>query len=117
VATVLVVIHEVRTNQLSEVLVAEDDDMLEQFALTAPDPALGEWILPGAPIARAHGLGAQRLHESHHSGAEDGVPVEDEMLRRGVERERFWITDAEVGWKVTLKWRTRRLPCSMTNRT
>ena len=68
---------------------AEDNNMLEELASAAADPAFGHGILPWTTINRSGGLGAHGLDESHHGGTEDRVPIEDEMPGRGVERERL----------------------------
>jgi hypothetical protein len=67
-AAVVMVIRQVRTNQLPEVSVAQDDNVLEQLSPTVPDPALCHRILPRTAVRRSGGLGAHGPHEAHHRG-------------------------------------------------
>ena len=48
--TIVMVIRQVRTNELPEVSVAQDDHVLEQLPPTAPDPSLRHRILPGTAL-------------------------------------------------------------------
>ena len=55
---------------------ADDNNMLEEFASTAADPAFGHGILSRTTISRSGGLGAHGFDEAHHGGTEDRVAVE-----------------------------------------
>ena len=76
--TIVMVIRQVRTNELPEVSVAQDDHVLEQLPPTAPDPSLRHRILPGTAVCRSGGLGSHSLHEPHYGWTEGAVSVEDE---------------------------------------
>ena len=68
---------------------AEDDNVLEQLAPAAANPAFSHGILPRTTISRSGGLGAHSPHESHHGGTEDSVPIEYKVPWRGIVRERL----------------------------
>jgi hypothetical protein len=58
--------------------------VVEHLSTTTQDPALGGSISPWASIRGANGIDAERPDERHDGRAEDGVPVENELLRRCV---------------------------------
>ena len=87
--TILMMVLEVGTYQSNEVGFAKDDDMLEKLSPTAADPPLGHRILPGTAIRRPGWFRAHRPHEPHDGRIEDAVSIEDQLLGRGVERERL----------------------------
>ena len=68
---------------------AKNDDVVEKLAPTTTDPAFRDWILPRTPIYRSGRLGAHGLHDSRHRRKEDRVPIEYEVLRCSVVRERL----------------------------
>ena len=74
-----VIVLEVGSYQSDEMVLPEDDNVLEELAPAAADPAFGHGILPRTTLSRSGRLGAQGPHESHHGGTEDRVPVEYEM--------------------------------------
>jgi hypothetical protein len=45
-ATVLVIVGDVRSHKSDEMMFTEDHDVLEEFTTTASDPALGGSVLP-----------------------------------------------------------------------
>ena len=75
--TVLVVVSDVRVDEVDQMVPAEDDDVVEQLAAQGPDPPFGHRILPRTSIRRAVWLHAQCLHELHDRWAEDRVSIED----------------------------------------
>ena len=81
VNAILVVITHVVTNQPTEVLFVQRNDVVEDLAAATPHPAFRNPVLPGRPDARALGLQPCRLQESDDVGVElriavqDGVPI------------------------------------------
>ncbi len=98
---------------------AEDHDVLEELSTTAADSALRRPVLPRATVRDPNRLCAHRLDELDYGGAEDRVPVKDEVSRRGVVGKRLTsLLDhprrrrVEPGAKVQdMTW-----PCSMTKK-
>jgi len=68
---------------------AENHDVFEDLSPRAADPAFGHRVLPRTLVRRSRRFGAHGFHESHHRGTEDCVPIEYEILGRGVVRERL----------------------------
>jgi hypothetical protein len=88
VATVFVVVADIGTDEPNEMPFTENDDVLEELATAADDPALGGPVLPRTAIRDANWLRAHGLDELGHRGAEYRVAVKDEVSRRGVVRKR-----------------------------
>jgi hypothetical protein len=57
---VVVVIVDIIAEQPTQVALAEHDDMIEQLAADAADPALGDAVLPGAAMGSPRGCDAER---------------------------------------------------------
>src|SRR5258705_7745183 len=89
VGAVIMVIGDVVSQQAKQVAVVEDDDVVEELAADAADPAFGDAVLPWAPGSRTGRLRAEGLHGRDDVGGERAVAVEDEVTRGGVERERL----------------------------
>ena len=95
------VVGDVLKGQARGVPCAKDDHMVEEFSPGSQDSAFGVGILPGRPVRCPAWAGADRLDELNHRDAEDGVPVEDEDPRRGVEREGLaQLLDHPLGGRV-----------------
>ena len=86
---ILVIVLEVGTYQPNEVAFAENHNVFVKLPPTVADPAFGHRILPRTPVRRSCRFGAHGPHESHHRRTEDHVPIEYEVLRRRVVRERL----------------------------
>jgi hypothetical protein len=71
------------------VVLSEHDDVVEQFATDAADPALGDAVLPGTAVGGPRRLDAEGLHRRDDGRREDRVPIEDQVARGGVEGERL----------------------------
>jgi hypothetical protein len=89
VATVLVVVADVRPDEANEMTLAEDHDVLEELSTAAADPALGGSVLPRTAVGDPNRLGAHGLDELDHGGAEYRVAVEEEVSRRRVVEKRL----------------------------
>jgi hypothetical protein len=63
--------------------------MVEQLLAAAAHPAFRGSVLPWRPIRRAGWFRAHGLHHADDRAGEDRVAVEDEVLRRRIERERL----------------------------
>ena len=83
-ATVLVVVADVRPDEANEMTLAEDHDVLEELSTAAADPALGGSVLPRTAVGDPNRLGAHGLDELDHGGAKYRVAVEDKVSRRRV---------------------------------
>jgi hypothetical protein len=68
---------------------AEDDHVIEKLSSTGSYPPLGDRVLPGAAVRRAHGIDPKAPDRSHHLRGEDRVAVEQEVARSGGLRERL----------------------------
>ena len=88
-ATVLVVVVDVQTREADKMALAQNYDVLEELAPTAPNPALSGSVLLRTPIRNANRLCAHGPYELNHRRAEDRVAVKDQVSRRCVVWERF----------------------------
>ena len=68
VNTVLMIVVHVIANQPPQMRFVQRDDMVENFATTASDPALCDSILPGCLNTRALRLQAGCFQEGDHIG-------------------------------------------------
>ena len=68
---------------------SQHDDVIEQFATDAADPALSDAVLPGTAVGGPRRLDAEGLHRRDDGRREGRVPIEDQVARGGVERERL----------------------------
>src|SRR2546423_1618436 len=89
VRAVLMVVGNVLSQQSAKVTLVEDDRVIEQFATHASDPALCDTVLPRASEGRPRGAQAEGIHRCEDPVAEYRVPVDDQMARGGIMRERF----------------------------
>ena len=90
---------------------AEHNDVLEELSTDAAHPALGYAVLPRASVRRSRWFDAERLQRRDDLRREDGIAVEDEVSRDGVDAERLaeLLDDPRsLGPSVTLKRRMRR---------
>src|SRR6266536_1345655 len=69
--------------------VIEDDRVVEQLAPDASHEALGDAVLPRAPVAGARRFDAHGAYRPDHLLGEDRVAVEDQVPRSTFERERL----------------------------
>ena len=78
----------------------ENDDVIEEFASDTPDPALRNAVLPRTAVCRSGRPDAEGLHYRDDPSAEDGVAVENGVVRRGVVRNAWrscWTTQDAAG--------------------
>ena len=66
---------------------AEDDHVIEKLSSTGSHPPLGDRVLPGAAVGRAHGIDPKTPDRSHDFRGEDRVAVEKEEARGAIGRE------------------------------
>ena len=82
-----VVVRHVVSEQTPEMTFAEDNHVIETLSSTGSYPPLGDRVLPGAPVRRAHGIDPQAPDRSHDLRREDRVAVEQEVARSALRRE------------------------------
>jgi len=88
-ATVLVIVGDVSSHESDEMALAENHNVLQELAPTAPNPALSGSVLPRTAIGDANRLCAHGPYELDDRRAEDRVAVEDEVSRRRVVGKRL----------------------------
>ncbi len=86
----LVVVADVSAEDLSELILAEDDQVVQALPAYRPDDFLGVWVLPGGLRGSDDLLDAQPRDPVTEPIAVDGVPIMEQ------------IAHAAVGWLVTL---------------
>ena len=84
----LMVVGEVTGQDSTQVVFAQDYNVVEAFAAEGTDQALGERILPGAVRGREDFVDAQALHAAPEVRAIDVITVAQEIGGRRVIRER-----------------------------
>ena len=84
-ASIFVVVVEVRAYKPDKMLPVKDNHMIEHFPSAAADPSFRDAILPWASVSAAAGFDTHGLDESHHLGAEDRVAVKYQILWRRIE--------------------------------
>ena len=106
-----VIVREVRGQDATEVLLAENDDIVEALVPQRADKAFHERILPRAARRREDFRDAHALDTMAERLAEDSVAIAEKIARPWVVREGLqicWAVHCAVGCSVTLKWTTRR---------
>ncbi len=68
VAAVCVVVGDIRSDKPNKMAPAEDDDVLEEFAASAADPAFRHWVLPRTAVGYPTGLEPIALTASTTAG-------------------------------------------------
>jgi len=89
VRTVVVVVGDVLAEEPTKMPLVEDNDVVEELAAHAADPALGDGVLPRAAVGGPRRLDGEGPHRGDDLGGERRVAVEDEVTRSGVEWERL----------------------------
>ena len=82
-----VVVGHVVSEQTPEMTFAEDDHVVEKLSPTGSYPPLGNRVLPGAAVGRAHGMDPKAPDRSRDLCGEDRVAVEEEVARSTVGRK------------------------------
>jgi hypothetical protein len=117
----VMVVLEIRGQDISQVALAQDDDVVETLAPNRADQAFGERILPWAVRRREDFVDPHALHAVPKVLAVDLVTVAQEVGWRGIVRERVHDLLGGPGgggmFSVTLKWTTRRRWWASTTRT
>ncbi len=85
-SAVLVEVADVGPSEPNSMALVENDSVIESLAAAPANPPLSYGILPGAAIGGSARFRRHRLDERNHVPAEDRVAVEDQMSRRGIER-------------------------------
>src|SRR5207249_8574356 len=83
----LVVVRKVASQGTTQVLVAEDDDVIQTLAPDGADEPLREGVLPWAVRRRQDCTGAHALHALPEQVTVDRVAIAEEVGRGGVVRE------------------------------
>ena len=73
-----VVVGDVVREKPPEVVLAENDQVIQELAPTGSHPSLGERVLPGTAVRRADGFNTQVPDRGCDVGGEDRVAVVDE---------------------------------------
>jgi hypothetical protein len=79
----LVVVADVFAEDLSEMMRAEDDQVVQAFPPDRSDDSLRVWILPGGLRGRNELLDAQPCHPVAEPIAVDGVPITEQIAGLG----------------------------------
>ncbi len=88
-SAVLMEVVDVGPSESNSVALAPNDNVIEELAPAPTNPPLSHRILPGTAKGGSARSCGHRLDGRDHVPAEDQVTVEDQILRRGIERERF----------------------------
>ena len=88
-SAVLMEVVDLGPSESNSVALAPNDNVIEKLAPAPTNPPLCHRILPGTAKGGSARSCGHRLDERDHVPAEDRVTVEDQMSRRGTERERF----------------------------
>ena len=81
---VLMVIADILVHHPLQMTFVEDDDVIEQVSAAAANPALRDAALLRAFERRANWFCSKDSYCIHKAAIEDGIPVEDQILRRRV---------------------------------
>lgn len=87
--SVLVIIGDVLLGKVNRMALVEDDDVIKELSSTTANPTLRHAVLPRTSIRRSTRLCIHRSDELDNMGAENAVPVENEMLGSGLVGERI----------------------------
>src|SRR5260370_18015038 len=101
----------------AEMWFVQRDDVVEDLSPATSDPSLRDSILPRCLYARPFALQSRCLQERDHLVVECRIAIEDHIPIRtpsGKPSRSCWTTQSAVGWRVTLKCRILRRPCSIT---
>ena len=79
VRAVFVIVGQIITPKPPEMLLVQWDDVIEYFAARAPDPALGDSVLPGASSTGSNGSNATGFQELENIATEFAIPVEQDV--------------------------------------
>jgi len=80
-------VRDVLPEQASKMRFVQDYHLVEHLLAGTSDPAFRCTVLPGHPVRRAGRLRADGFDDTDDFCGEERVAVEDELPRRGVERE------------------------------
>jgi hypothetical protein len=84
-----VVVLDVLAEQTSEVVFAENDDVIEQLPSNAPHEALRGPVLPRASECRALGVDVKASDRQGDFGREDRIVVENQIPMRRAMKKRL----------------------------
>jgi len=82
-----IVVDAIGAEQLSRMVFAQDDDMVEQLAAERADDTFGEWVLPGRFWCAKDFTNSEGGDGLPNETVEDAVPVAVKEASRCVERE------------------------------
>jgi hypothetical protein len=80
-SSVVVIVSDVITKEPEQMTRAQGNDMVEELPSATADPSLGDTGLPGTPVCSAYRLDTEGSDGPEKLLAEDGIPVEDQILR------------------------------------
>jgi hypothetical protein len=84
-----VVVGDVGAEEPAKVVLAQDDDVIDELALAGSDPSLRRTVLPWAPECCPFRRDAKRLDRLRDFVRENRVIVEDQVARCGFVGERL----------------------------
>jgi hypothetical protein len=73
------VVGNVTSEQTPEMEFAKDDHVIEKLSSAGSDPSLGDRVLSGAAVGRAHGIDPKTPDRSDDLRREDRVAIEKEV--------------------------------------
>lgn len=98
---VAVVVSDTLAKYALKMILAEHDDMVEEFPGTTADPAFDDTILPGAPIRSAGRFDPEGLDGGTNIATDHGIAIEDKILGRGIVGKRLaQLLDDPLGRRV-----------------
>jgi hypothetical protein len=77
----VVVMGDVLFEQSPQMALVPHDDVVEQLAPNAPNPALGDAALPWTPVRRPRRFDPERLHRRHDLRGENRIVIADVVTR------------------------------------
>jgi hypothetical protein len=89
VAAILVIISQVISENLAEVLPTEDDDVVQTFAANRANDSFDHGILPRRPRGNEFLFQAQGFDSTREIRAIDGIPISEQIMRRDRVGESF----------------------------
>lgn len=86
-ATIMIILFNVLGEKPSQMLFAEDEDMIEKLSSNWKNTSFWNSVLPRCSIWNYHGFYSHGLDEFFDLSREDAVPVKDEILGEWIELE------------------------------
>jgi hypothetical protein len=88
-AAIVVVVVSVFSKKAAQMIFAQDDDVVEQFAATISCPSLSDAVLPRASVRSSNRFYTQRSDGIPNLGSKDSITIMNQVLVFDLERERL----------------------------